>query len=95
MAKIKRFGILSMATFMGLYGIAIGLIAAILGGILGGIFSKYFGSSLDLTSIGFSWISLLTLPLFYGIFMFVAALIFTPIINLILKLIHGLDVEIK
>jgi len=84
-----------MATFMGLYGIAIGLIAAILGGILGGIFSKYLGSSIDIASLGFNWINLLTLPLFYGIFMFVAALVFTPIINLILKIIHGLDVEIK
>jgi hypothetical protein len=95
MAIIKRFGVIKMASFMGLYGVAMGLIFGIifalfsLGGIayteaISGIFGFMFGI----------W-AIIFLPIFYGIMMFLVGLIFTPIINLILRIINGIDLDIE
>lgn len=99
MAKIKRFDILKMAYFMGLYGVVLGLIAAIF--ML--LFSTILSSLISTTSIpgaetsllGFRWISILLFPLIYGVGGFLSGLILTPIINLILRIIKGIDLDIK
>ena len=95
MAKITRFGILKMASFMGLYGVALGLIF----GLMITLFSLIGvdTSSSGLGSLGFliGVGSIIIFPIFYGGFMFVTGLIFTPIMNLILKIIHGLDLDIE
>ena len=101
MAKIRRIGVLKMASFMGLYGIAMGLIF----GIIFALLSFVMPSSIQQTgepqvSLGmFKWFfgvgAIIFLPLFYGITMFISAIIFTPIMNLILKIVNGLDLEIE
>lgn len=101
MAKIKRFGVLKMAYFMGLSGVIVGFISALFLKILYLVFvssspveileSGLF-SAADLT---FGWLNLLWYPLIYGVLMFLSGLIFTPITNLILKLINGIDLNIE
>jgi len=100
MAKIKRIGVLKMASFMGLYGVFIGLLIAILMGIFFSIISILFGSALGNSSgisplFTFSWFNLFLFPLLSGIVGFISGLIFTPIINLILKIIKGLDFDLE
>jgi hypothetical protein len=44
--------------------------------------------------ISSSVFSLITLPLIYGVSGFLGALVFTPLVNLVLKIIGGLEVDI-
>jgi len=101
MARIKRFGVLSMAYFLGLYGIIIGLIFSVLMGIFQIILSSIFSNSLTSITgeqmtygLSFGWLNLLLFPLIYGILMFISGLIFTPITNLILRITSGLELDI-
>ena len=83
MAKITKFKVINMACFLGLFGVFTGLLYGIIGSFL-----TLVVPSLATFKI---WEILLGLPIGYGIFMFILALIFTPIINLVLKIIKGLD----
>jgi hypothetical protein len=89
MAKIKRFGVLKMASFLGLYGLFLGLVFAILG-FLGTLVIS--SSALDLIGGG---LSLFLLPLLYGVMGFVGGLIFTPIMNLSLRIVKGLNLDLE
>jgi len=89
-----------MACFTGLYGVAMGLIF----GIIFALFSLVIPSATLVegaeVSLGFfKWIfgvgAIIFLPIFYGIFGFLAGLIFTPIMNLILRMIKGIDLDIE
>jgi len=94
MAKIKRFGVLKMAYFMGLYGIVIGLIAGLfitLFSLIGTLPESTLGALKFIYGVG----AIIFLPIFYGVMMFLSGLIFTPIINLILKIIKGIDLNIE
>lgn len=99
MALIKRFGVLRMACFMGLYGVFIGLIFAIIQLIFIAIFASVVSQLGTTTQIGLfggsTALILLTFPILYGIISFIAGLIFTPIMNLILKIIGGLELDIS
>lgn len=96
MAKITRFGVLKMALFTGIYGAFIGLIFAILMGIFISIFGFIIPSGNEILPIfNFSWFFLLLFPIIYGVVGFIAGLILTPIINLILKIINGIDLNIE
>lgn len=95
MAKIQRIGVIKMALFMGLYGAAMGLIF----GLFITLFSFIGISAITSPEFGFLGFligagAIIFLPIFYGGFMFVLALIFTPIMNLILKIINGLDLDL-
>jgi hypothetical protein len=98
MARIKRFGILKMALFMGLYGAIIGLIAALLIAITLTIFigslPEQQSALVSIFGVGV-WLNVIFFPLGYGIIGFVAGVILTPIMNLILKIIKGLDLDIE
>jgi len=99
MLKLKKIGVLKMALFSGLFSFFIGFISAILMWILMGILSGYMMSGIEGTggfiSIGFSMMNLIIFPFVYGIIGFIAGLIFTPIMNLIFKIIKGLDILIE
>lgn len=101
MARIKRFGVLKMSYFMGLSGVIFGFIIALLVGIFYSVFvyslpievvESELLSEEDLT---FGWLNLIWYPLIYGIMMFLSGLIFTPITNLVLRLINGIDLNIE
>ena len=100
MARIKRFGILRMSSFMGLYSVFIGLIFALLIGMLvsmifGGASTELgVGSAVNTSLFDFSWFNLVLFPLIFGAMGFVSGLILTPIINLTLKVIGGIDLDI-
>lgn len=47
------------------------------------------------TFFSFSWIYFITFPIFYGIGGLVIGFIFTPMINLLLKIIKGLDLDLE
>ena len=89
MAKIKRFGVLKMAGFLGLYGLFVGLIFAVLGFLATLVVSS---STLNLIGGG---LSLFLLPLLYGVMGFVGGLIFTPIMNLSLRVVKGLNLDLE
>src|SRR3989344_6102361 len=122
MAKIKRFGVLKTSSFMGLLGVAAGLVSVILMLLLFSFFSSLFlpvddsnlygdlgnnddffgtGNAIlgdltgDLQLFDFNWLYFLYFPIIYGIIWFILGLIFTPITNLILKIIKGLDLDIE
>lgn len=90
MVKIKRIGVLKMASFMGIYGAFIGLITGILLSLVLFLIPSEFGS---LVKGGF--LSIILYPIFYGIGGFIGGFIITPIINLALKIIKGLDLDIE
>ena len=100
MARIKRFGILRMSSFMGLYSVFIGLIFALLIGMLvsmifGGASTELgVGSAVNTSLFDFSWFNLVLFPLIFGAMGFVSGLILTPIINLTLKVIGGIDLDL-
>ena len=101
MAKLKRIGVLKTAYFMGLSGIIIGFIFALLLGIFYSIIFSYSYTEvlesglLSEEDLTFNWLNLLWYPLIYGIMMFLSGLIFTPITNLILKIIGGIDLDLE
>ncbi|MBI3623476.1 hypothetical protein HY212_05360 [Candidatus Pacearchaeota archaeon] len=96
MARIKRFDVLRMASFMGIYGLFIGLIAALLMGMIISALMTYVSGGLGGTSSSssFNWLNLVLFPIIYGVIGFISGLILTPIINLILKIIGGIGLDI-
>lgn len=104
MAKIKRFGVLKTASFLGLWGVFVGLISAILISLILPVLANYLFSSMISPDAGLinvislfpvNWSYLLYFPIIYGVIFFILGLIFTPIANLILKIIKGLDLDIE
>ena len=87
-----------MASFLGIYGVIIGLIV----GIIIALFSFLAVSalknipnspgSLNITQFGF--FSILIFPLLFGFINFMSGLIITPLMNLSLRIIHGIEVNI-
>lgn len=95
MAKIKKFNVVKMASFMGLYGVFIGIIAGLivtLSSLVGGALLE---EALGIFKFVYGTLSIIIFPIFYGFMMFLAGLIFTPIINLVLKIIKGIDLDIE
>ena len=106
MAKIKRLGVIKTASFLGLFGVFIGLIFGLIMFIVTIILSNVINSMGDVSSLGTtsifsifgasSWyLFLLIFPLISGIINFLIGLIFTPLMNLSLKIINGLDLDIE
>lgn len=98
MARIKKFKTLNMACFMGLTGVFMGFIFAVLMFLLVLIlplFLSNFGTVFNMISPSLS--NLLWYPLLYGTISFLGGLIFTPLTNLILRIVGGikLDLEIQ
>lgn len=92
MAKIKRLGVIKTASFMGLYMFAFGIIFILLWGI---ILSTLLGPLSGFVSTGASLSSLILVPIIYGVIGFIGGLILTPIMNLALRIIKGVDLDIE
>ena len=98
MAKIRRIGVLKMSSFVGLNGFFIMLIILIITWIATKVVSG--SPSLLLLIIGLasklgSTGMLILVPFVYGIIGFISALISTPIMNLVLKIVKGLDFDLE
>lgn len=85
MAVIKKFKVLKVAYFLGIFGIFSGLIL----GIIGAILTLYIPVLFDYEI----WQVILACTFGNGILMFILALIFVPLVNLSLKIIKGLHLE--
>ena len=105
MVVLKRVGVVKAACFLGLFGVFTGFIFGLIMFIVTLVISNLFRSASSIngvSSLGVlssfganSWyLFLLIFPLISGIINFLIGLIFTPIANLVLKIIKGLDLEI-
>ena len=94
MAKIKRFGVLKMAGFLGIYSAFFGLIFSLIMWVLSLILSNIIPIG-NLSILSFSWYYILILPLLYGVIGFISGFILTPIMNLVLKMTKGLDLDLE
>lgn len=96
--KLKRIGVMKMAFFMGLYGVLLGFIIGFLLSIFISMIYSFSNLTGTLESSGFflqlRWLNLIFWPVFFGIFNFLIALVLTPLMNLILKIIKGLELDI-
>lgn len=107
MVVLKRVGVLKAACFLGLFGVFIGLIFGLIMFIFTILLSNVISSMGDVSSLGgatsifsifgvSSWyIFLLIFPLISGVINFLVGLIFTPLMNLVLKIIKGLDLDME
>ena len=91
MIRVMKFGVMRMASLGGLYGVFIGLIFGIFTLILSFILPSI--PMVGNTS-SFGFMGLILFPIGYGIMGFLSGLIFTPIMNLALKIIKGIDLEL-
>jgi len=90
MATIQKFKVIKMACFLGLFGAFMGLVFGIISTIILLIVPDV------ITSLAFIkiWQILIGLPIGYGVLMFIAGLIFIPLVNLTLKIIKGIDLDL-
>jgi len=97
MAKIKRLGVIKMASFMGLYTAFMGFVLVLLMLIVWTTVVSMLdpGTQMLMGFFSVGWLSLLTIPLIYGVIGFLSGLIFTPIMNLVLKIVNGIDLDIQ
>lgn len=105
MVVLKKVGVIKSACFLGIFGLFMGLIIdlflLIFSAVMSSISSAFGGSSNGIgtitggfTGLGSGVLSYILIPLSYGVISFLGGLIFTPVMNLILKMIHGLDLDI-
>ena len=102
MHKITKIGVVSLAKIMGMSGLILGLIAGVIyGGIL--ILMGLIGASsgqeeavgFALAGVGGGLAIMVSVPIFYGLMSFIVGLIYGLIINLVLTLAGGLELEIQ
>ena len=85
---------MKVALFGGLYGVFIGLIFGILI-TLSSFFAPTVSPISGILGLTTGVFAIIIFPLFYGVSAFIAGLIFTPIMNLTLKIIKGIDFELE
>ncbi len=95
MVEIKRIGVLSLAKLqaliMAVFGLLLGVIYAILGTVIASLASTQ-GQSLGILA-GLGFLSILILPIFYGILGFIGGAIGAFLYNLIAGWIGGIEIE--
>ena len=92
--KLKRIGVVKTSFFMGIYGFAIGLIMGIIMTLITSLLIPIDTIGGGILSLFTGFMTIIILPIAFGIFGIISGFIFTPIINLILKLIKGIDLEL-
>ena len=102
MMVIKRIDPISLAKLhgiiMALMGLVIGLFTTLLGSIMGAIVSRIPEAQSSVSAGGFfllGGLSIILLPLFYGIAGFVGGLIGGVLYNLVAKWIGGIEMELE
>lgn len=102
MQRITKIGVVSLAKIMGMSGLIFGLIAGviyggilILMGIIGASGGQDEAAGFALVGIGGGLAVMIMVPIAYGIMSFLIGLIYGLIINLVLALSGGLELEIR
>jgi len=102
MSTIRSVGVLSFGKVSGLSGVLLGAIFGVIyGGILMliGIAGSAAGheNALGLGAIGVGGglAVMIGVPIFYGVFSFVFGLLYAVILNLVLRIAGGVEVEIE
>lgn len=99
MVKLNRIGVLKAACFLGIFGVFMGLIFGIIMFIVMSVantISSSLGGTGGIGSILLlnAWyVYILIIPLTFGIINFLCGLIFTPLMNLTLRIIKGIDLD--
>ncbi len=86
MAVIKKFKVIKMACFLGLFGIFMGFVYGIILTLLSLIIPAVATFKV--------WQMIIGIPIAYGIMMFLMGLIFTPLMNLSLRVIKGIHLDL-
>lgn len=103
MAKLKRLSVIKVASFLGIYGMFLGLIAGLIvfliTNVLRNVYPVYSLGD-NITNVFFipgvnGVLTLLIIALIFGVFNFFIGLIFTPIVNLTLRIINGIDLKLE
>jgi len=102
MQKITKIGVVSLAKIMGMSGLIFGLIAGviyggilILMGIIGASSGQDEAAGFAIAGIGGGLAMMIVVPIAYGVMSFVVGLIYGLIINVVLALAGGLELEIR
>lgn len=102
MQKITQVGVISFAKVSGMSGVLIGLIVGviyggilILMGLIGVGAGGQQGAGIAAFGIGGGLAIMIAAPIAYGVFSFVFGLIYALIINVVLKMAGGLELEIQ
>ncbi len=102
MQTITKIGVISLAKILGMSGLIVGLIAGVIyGGILillgiaGAASGEEEAATFALAGVGGGLMVMVVVPIFYGGMSFVVGLIYGLVINLVLSLAGGLELEIR
>ena len=90
--KLKRIGVLKTALLLSIWSFFIGIISSLVSFI---IVSSLRNSVGGIGVLGISSMFLILMPFIFAIVSFILGLIFAPIVNLILKIIKGLDFVVE
>ena len=93
MAKLKRIGVLSLASMQGVLMAIFGLIAGLFYAIIMLIFSSLLGSSG--AGIGLGILAIIGIPIVYGILGFISGAIFAALYNLVAGWIGGVEMDFQ
>lgn len=90
MAVIKKIGVLKTSIFLGVYSFFVGIVLSIIMWALSAVFSRLLGGLFT-----FSFIYILLFPILSGVISFIGSLIVIPIMNLTLKITHGINLDLE
>ena len=91
MPVIKHIGVLSVAKVEALIGVVLGLIIGVFFAVAGSSLFSAFG--LPSIGMGFGFLSIIILPIFYGIMMFISGAVGAFLYNVIAGRIGGIDLK--
>ncbi|MCX6744822.1 MAG: hypothetical protein NTX82_04835 [Candidatus Parcubacteria bacterium] len=97
MTKVKKIGVLSCAKIEGLIGVVAGLVGGIIFFLVGSALQSIFQSA-DFESSGMmfgSAMSIVILPIIYGVVGFIGGAIVALLYNLIAGWIGGIEIELE
>ena len=94
MAKIERIGVLSFGKINGVIGAVFGLIVGIFFSLIFS-FIPMTPEGADFPSLMFGTLSIVFLPIMYGLIGFLFGILFAFIYNIVVKWTGGLEIEIK
>lgn len=105
MQKLKKLGVMSVAKVYGLLGVVFGLIVGIALALFGAAFS---GTGIEGTGIqpytvadgsnlvaGFGLAAIIIAPIVYGVLFFIMGAVGAFIINIILGITKGIEIELE
>jgi len=101
MQRLRHVGVVSLAKVMGAMGLIVGLLAGVLYGgsillmsLIGAAGAQRGGAGIAALGMTGAVIVAIVLPLAYGFASFVMGLLYGLILNLVLRMAGGLEIEI-